>query len=64
MATLKLLSADGKTHVFDQSAGGYVRAEGCAAILLAWYDVSTIIESRQTFIFCSSDKQILTDLSY
>ena len=37
MVVLNLLSADGKSHVFDQSEDGCIRAEGCAAILLTWY---------------------------
>ncbi|XP_052818372.1 fatty acid synthase-like [Mya arenaria] len=36
MTNENLLSSDGRSHVFDQSEEGTVRAEGCAALLLAF----------------------------
>ena len=35
MFVLNMLSKEGQSRVFDQGANGYVRAEGCAALLIA-----------------------------
>ena len=35
MFVLNMLSKEGKSRVFDEGANGYVRAEGCAALLIA-----------------------------
>ena len=35
MFVLNMLCKEGKSRVFDQGANGYVRAEGCAALLIA-----------------------------